>query len=73
MNRNSFTFADAEMHDRIKSVKHTLKDIKSMIDWHRISLILAKTNYRNTSYYGRDWYSPLVMFNQRNGKSSVIQ
>ena len=63
MNRNILTFADEQVNDRIKSIKHILKDIKTMIDWHRISKILSKTDYRNINYYGRDCYSPLVMFN----------
>ena len=62
MERYTLTLADAQVAERIKKVKHILKDIKLMVDWSPIAQILSVTDYRYQNSTGRDCYSPMIMF-----------
>lgn len=62
MNRNTLTFGDHEMMERLDGIDHTLLKIEKLLDWSRFEQILSKVDLRNSSYYGRDCYSPIVMF-----------
>jgi len=63
MNRKSVTFADMEMQKRLKRFSnHTLMKLLIIIDWVSLEKILSKADLRNTNNYGRDSYSPLIMF-----------
>ena len=62
MNKESLTFADQEISDRLTNCKHFLKDIELLINWNRIRRILSKVEIKRTSVAGRDAFSSEVMF-----------
>ena len=62
MNRNYMTFADIEISNRLEKIDHVLFKIEKLVDWEAINKLLEQTDYRNSSYYGRDCYDPTKMF-----------
>ena len=62
MEKQTITFADQEIANRLASRKHFLKDIEILIDWKRINKLLSKVEIRRTSVAGRDAFSAEVMF-----------
>ncbi|MCB5284803.1 MAG: hypothetical protein LHW45_04325 [Candidatus Cloacimonetes bacterium] len=62
MEKETITFADQEIANRLANRKHFLKDIEILIDWKRIRTILAKVEIRRLSVAGRDAFSAEVMF-----------
>ena len=62
MEKQTITFADQEIADRIATHHHFLKDIEIMIDWQRINNILEQVEIKRQSVAGRDAFSPEVMF-----------
>lgn len=62
MEKETITFADQEIANRLANRKHFLKDIEILIDWKRIRAILAKVEIRRQSVAGRDAFSAEVMF-----------
>ena len=62
MEKQTITFADQEIANRLASRKHFLKDVEKLIDWKRINKILDKVEIRRTSVAGRDAFSAEVMF-----------
>lgn len=62
MEKQTITFADQEIANRLANRKHFLKDVQQLIDWKRINKILSKVEIRRTSVAGRDAFSAEVMF-----------
>ncbi|MCK9309813.1 MAG: transposase [Candidatus Cloacimonetes bacterium] len=62
MGKETMTFADQEIANRLANRKHFLKDIELVIDWKRIRKTLSKVEIRRTSVAGRDAFSAEVMF-----------
>lgn len=62
MKRDTISFADQEIANRLANRKHFLKDIELVIDWKRIRKILSKVEIRRTSVAGRDAFPAEVMF-----------
>ena len=62
MEKQTITFADQEIANRLASRKHFLMDIEKLIDWKRIIKILDKVEIRRNSVAGRDAFSAEVMF-----------
>ncbi len=62
MEKQTITFADQEIANRLASRKHFLMDIERLIDWKRIIKILDKVEIRRTSVAGRDAFSAELMF-----------
>ena len=54
MEKETITFADQEIANRLANRKHFLKDIELVIDWKRIRKTLSKVEIRRTSVAGRD-------------------
>jgi len=61
MEKQTITFADQEIANRLANRNHFLKDIEQLIDWKRINKILSKVEIRRTSVAGRDAFSAEVM------------
>lgn len=62
MNREIYTVADHEIEVRIAGIDHFLKQVDILVDWKRISKVLAKSDLRYKSNSGRDCYDPISMF-----------
>jgi IS5 family transposase len=62
MERELLTLADAEVINILQSVENVLLRIDMLIEWDKINDILLTTDFRNSSHYGRDSYSPITMF-----------
>mgnify|MGYP000854532559 FL=1 len=62
MEKQTITFADQEIANRLASRRHFLKDIEQLVDWKRINKILDRVELRRTSVAGRDAFSAEVMF-----------
>ena len=62
MEKQTLTFADQEIANRLASRRHFLKDVDQLIDWKRINKLISKVEIRRTSVAGRDAYSAEVMF-----------
>ncbi len=62
MEKQTLTFADQEIANRLASRKHFLKDVDQLLDWKRINKLISKVEIRRTSVAGRDAYSAEVMF-----------
>jgi len=60
--RAAQSFTDLEIIKKIKSMDHILLKIDKIIDWCEINKILSPIDFRNTSHYGRDCYSPETMY-----------
>ncbi|HQF67610.1 MAG TPA: hypothetical protein PLC91_01580 [Candidatus Cloacimonadota bacterium] len=54
MEKQTITFADQEIANRLASRKHFLKDVEKLIGWKRINKILSKVEIKRTSVAGRD-------------------
>ena len=62
MDRSAFTFADFDAEKRLEEIDHVLKELEEIVDWDRLNAILSVCDFRNTSHYGRDSFSPITMF-----------
>lgn len=62
MEKETITFADREIANRLASRRHFLKDMETLIDWKRIRKILSKVELRRHSVAGRDAFSAELMF-----------
>ena len=62
MEKETITFADQEIANRLANRKHFLKDVEKLINWKRINKVLGKVEIRRTSVAGRDAFSAEVMF-----------
>lgn len=62
MEKQTITFADQEIANRLASRGHFLKDVDQLINWKRINKVLDKVEIRRTSVAGRDAFSAEVMF-----------
>ncbi|HNZ07380.1 MAG TPA: IS5 family transposase [Candidatus Cloacimonadota bacterium] len=62
MEKQTITFADQEIANRLANRRHFLKDVELLLDWKRINKILSKVEIRKTSVAGRDAFSAEVMF-----------
>ncbi|MDD4234293.1 MAG: hypothetical protein PHY61_08095 [Candidatus Cloacimonetes bacterium] len=49
MEKQTLTFADQEIANRLASRKHFLKDVDQLIDWKRINKLISKVEIRRTS------------------------
>jgi hypothetical protein len=54
MKKQTITFVDQEIANRLAGRKHFLKDVEKMIDWMRINLVLGKVEIKRTSVDGSD-------------------
>ncbi|MDD2683784.1 MAG: hypothetical protein PHY21_06620 [Candidatus Cloacimonetes bacterium] len=48
MEKQTITFADQEIANRLASRRHFLKDIEQLVDWKRINKILDKADRPGT-------------------------
>jgi len=62
MEKQTITFADQEIANRLAGRNHFLKDVEKLIAWKRINKILDKVEIRRMSVAGRDAFSAEVMF-----------
>jgi hypothetical protein len=49
MEKQTLTFADQEIANRLASRKHFLKDVDQLLDWKRINKLISKVEIRRTS------------------------
>ena len=64
MDRHLNTFSDIAVQKKLNKIRNSnpLVRINALVDWKAIQSILSIVDFRNTSHYGRDCYSPLSIF-----------